>query len=262
MQTDNRSRCLGCILIFKRGIFKRGIFKRGENMAWSEVPLPDYWMPQPPMQLDEGARLACDTLLAEAVAQGPEQPFAYTLSIPKWQFLCYVTEQHNLALHGSGNGEIHQFEPRQPIDLQEFGAQKAVYAAADGIWPLYFAIVNRTKSPSIMNACIYPERADGTVGNAYYFFSISRKAVDRQPYQNGVVYLLPSDTFMRQPAMELGGWRIHIAQLASLEAVVPLAKLAVAPEDFPFLAQMRSHDDERLAEYAEAMSRGLPWPDG
>ncbi|MCC6457504.1 MAG: hypothetical protein IT328_21285 [Caldilineaceae bacterium] len=229
-------------------------------MARSEVPLPDYWIPQPPMQLDEAARLACDTLLAAAVAQGPEQPFAYPLNIPKWQFLSYITERHNLALHGSGSRDIRRFEPRQPVDLQEFGAQKAVYAAADGIWPLYFAIVDRSKSPSIINACIYPERADGTMGDPYYFFSISRQAVDRQPYQDGVVYLLPRDTFIRQPAIEVGAWRIHVAQLASLEAVAPLAKLAVTPEDFPFLAQMRTHDDARLAEYAEAMNRGLPWP--
>jgi hypothetical protein len=229
-------------------------------MVRIERSLPDYWMPQPSMQLDEADCLACDAHLAAMVAQGLEQPFAYTLKIPKWQFLCYITERHNLALHGSGNMGIRRFEPRQPVDLQEFGAQKAVYAAADGIWPLYFAIVDRTKSPSIMNACIYPERADGTMGDAHYFFSISRQAVERQPYQQGMVYLLPRDTFVLQPAMELDGWRIHTAQLASLEAVVPVAKLAVTPEDFPFLAQMRTHDDARLAEYAEAMSRGLPWP--
>ena len=229
-------------------------------MAGSHVPLPDYWMPQPPMQLDDAACRACDALFATAVAQGANQPFAYTLSIPKWQFLCYLVQRHNLALHGSGNAEIACFEPRQAVDLQAFGAQKAVYAAADGIWPIYFAIVDRTKSASIINACVYLAQANGTVGEPYYCFSISQHALPHYPYQNGVVYLLPSATFMRQPPMHVGPWHIHIAQLASLEAVVPLAKLAVTPEDFPFLAQMRSHDDERLEEYANAMSQGLPWP--
>jgi hypothetical protein len=223
--------------------------------------MPEYWMPQQPMQLDVQTRLACDELFASAIACGPEQPLDYTLVIPKWQFLCYVTMQHNLALHGSMNGEIVTFEPRQPSDLQEFGAQKAVYAAADGIWPMYFAIVDRIKSPSIINACIYLEQADGSLGWPYYLFSISQTAIDNQPYCDGVVYLLPRDTFMRQPPMQTGELRVHTSQLASLEAVKPLAKLAISPEDFPFLAQMRTHDDERLAEYAAAMIQGLPWPD-
>jgi hypothetical protein len=213
------------------------------------------------MQLGEDARRACDALLVAAMAQGPERPFDYTLTIPKWQFLCYLAEQHNLALHGSGNGEITKFKPRQPQDLEAFGAQKAVYAAADGIWPMYFAIVDRTKSPSIMNACVYLEAPDGSLGKPYYFFSISKQAVGRQPYGEGVVYLLPRHTFIRQPPMQTDSLRVHIAQLASMEAVVPLAKLVITPEDFPFLAQMRTHEDERLGVYAEAMSKGLPWPE-
>jgi len=54
---------------------------------------------------------------------------------------------------------------------------------------------------------------------------------------------------------------VHIAQLASFEPVQPLAKLTVAPEDFPFLAQIRGHDDARLQEYADALQNGLPWPE-
>jgi hypothetical protein len=230
-------------------------------MAASDWQMPDYWLPQPPMQLDMQTRSACDDLLASAIEVGPDQPIDYTLTMPKWQFLCYVTMQHNLALHGSMNGEIRNFEPRQSSDLQDFGAQKAVYAAADGIWPMYFAIVDRTKSPSIINACVYLEQADGSLGWPYYFFSISRKAIGRRPYCNGVVYLLPRDTFMRQSPVQAGDVRVHTSQLASLEAVKPLAKLVILPQDFPFLAQMRSHDDARLAEYAAAMQQGLPWPD-
>jgi hypothetical protein len=67
---------------------------------------------------------------------------------------------------------------------------------------------------------------------------------------------------MRQPSIQAGVWRIHTSQLASLEAVAPLAKLVVSPQDFPFLAQVRFHDDARLADYAEAMTQGLPWPEG
>jgi hypothetical protein len=43
--------------------------------------------------------------------------------------------------------------------------------------------------------------------------------------------------------------------------VKPLARVAVEPEDFPFLSQIRGHDDERLEEYAHAMETGAPWPE-
>lgn len=229
--------------------------------ASSTRSLPAYWLPQPPMQLDVQMRQACDRLLAEALQQGAAQPLVYTLPIPKWQFLCYVTEKHNLALHGSGDAGIEIFEPRQPVDLTDFGAQKAVYAAADGIWPLYFAIVHRSHSPTLLNACIYVEQADGTLGEPHYFFSISRRAMARQPYRSGTLYLLPGGTFVRQPPLEVDAWCVHTSQLASMEPVAPLAKLTVAPEDFPFLRQMRVHDDERLQEYAIALQQGLPLPE-
>ena len=60
--------------------------------------------------------------------------------------------------------------------------------------------------------------------------------------------------------MAFGPYQVKIAQLASFEPVVPLAKLSVAPEDFPFLNQIRGHDDERLQEYATALQTGAPWP--
>jgi hypothetical protein len=230
-------------------------------MATEAASLPDYWLPQPPMPLDAETRRACDEQLAQALAHGSEDPFPYTLSIPKWQFLCYIATEHGIALHGSSQAHIARFEPRQSIDLEAFGAQKAVYAAADGIWPLYYAIVDRAKSPTLNNSCIWLEEADGTLSQRYYFFSISRQAIDQQPYRDGMLYLLPSATFMRQPPMQIGSWLVHTAQLASLEAVTPLAKLVITPADFPFLAQMRTHDDDRLAEYGRAMLQGLPLPD-
>lgn len=235
-------------------------------MALSYFSLPDYWLQRPTMALSSQEQRDCDALLAAAVAQGAQEPLEYTLPIPKWRFLCYVAEEHGLALHGSGNPHITRFEPRQPHDLQTFGAQNAVYAAADGIWPIYYAIVDRIKSPSIVNACLRleepgPEGAKGVMSEPYYCFSISKQSMAHDPYHAGVVYLLPRESFIAEPPFEFGPLRVHTAQLASFEAVVPLAKIAVVPEDFPFLAQMRTHEDARLADYAQAMQRGLPWPE-
>ena len=61
--------------------------------------------------------------------------------------------------------------------------------------------------------------------------------------------------------MEFGPYQVHFAQLACFEPLQPLAKLTVMPEDFPFLSQIRGHDDERLEEYANALQTGAPWPE-
>ncbi|MEZ4658036.1 MAG: hypothetical protein R2911_10725 [Caldilineaceae bacterium] len=81
-----------------------------------------------------------------------------------------------------------------------------------------------------------------------------------QPWRTGTVYLLPRRTFTLQPSITVGANEVHIAQLASVVPVQPLAKLTVAPEDFPFLREIRGHDDQRLQEYATALQTGAPWP--
>jgi hypothetical protein len=222
--------------------------------------LPDYWLTRPSVELDESTRVAFDDLLQTSIG-GDECPtIEFTLPWAKWQFLCHVADHHDLALHGSGNPNIAIFEPRQSNDLGEFGNQKAVYAASDGIWAMFFAIVDRDRVTSVTNACVRLADETGTVHGPYYVFSVSQSALPSQPWRTGTVYLLPRQTFTVQPPMAFGPNEVHIAQLASLVPIQPLAKLMVTPEDFPFLMQIRGHDDERLQEYATALQTGAPWP--
>jgi hypothetical protein len=171
-----------------------------------------------------------------------------------------VADHHDIALHGSGDANILLFEPRQSNDLHEFGNQKAIYAASDGLWAMFFAIVDRERVNSITNACVRLEDDTGAVRGPLYVFSVSQAALAGQPWRTGTVYLLPRNTFITQPPMAFGSSKVHIAQLASLVPVQPLAKLTVTPDDFPFLLQIRGHDDGRLQEYATALQTGAPWP--
>lgn len=224
--------------------------------------LPDYWLQRPGPEPDEAARRAFDALLDEAAARGPGALIEYALAAPRWQFLCHAAERRELALHGSGNPAIAEFEPRQSNDLNEFGNQRAVYAAADGIWAMFFAIVDRDRyALSITNACIRLEDAAGRVSEPRYLFSVSQAARPQQPWRTGTVYLLPRATFAQQPPFPFGESRVHVAQLASPDPVVPLARLTVAPEDFPFLADIRGHDDARMEVYQQALMTGAPWPE-
>lgn len=229
----------------------------------SNAVLPDYWLPRPAMALDPQKQAAFDELLAQAKDAGPDKALPYTLPFPRWQFLCYVADQRGVALHGTGNPTIRRFEPRQPIDLTDFGNQRAVYAAGDGIWAMFYAVVDRTTyAMSISNACVRLADATGWASEPHYVFSVSRWALAQQPWRTGFVYLLPADTFTVQPPQPFGPYEVHVPQLASFEPVAPLARLAIEPADFPFLAAIRPHDDERLSEYAHAMQTGGPWPDG
>jgi hypothetical protein len=184
------------------------------------------------------------------------------IQIPKWQFLCNLADQHGVVLHGTGDPRIQVFEPPPSNDLNEFGAQTAIYAAGDGLWAMFFAILDRRNYPlATSNACVRLVDATGQVSQPHYVFSISQNALHHQPWRKGTVYLLPGDTFTNQPSLQFGPYEVRIPQLASLVPVKPFAQLEVNPEDFPFLKDIRGLDDTRLREYGQAMQTGAPWPE-
>ncbi|HEU0291146.1 MAG TPA: hypothetical protein VFR47_00315 [Anaerolineales bacterium] len=157
--------------------------------------LPDYWLTRPSVNFDEGTQMAFDELLNTTLNLDGCPTIQFTLPWPKWQFLCHVADHHDIAL----------FEPHQANDLNAFGNQKAVYAASDGLWSMFFAIVDRKRfAMSITNACIRLADETGTLHGPYYVFSVSQWALPSQPWRTGAVYLLPRGTFMTQPPLACG----------------------------------------------------------
>jgi hypothetical protein len=223
--------------------------------------LPEYWLSRPKMEIDSRTRADFDQLLARINIPATITLIDYNLTVPKWQFLCYLSDQRGIVLHGTGNPHIEVFEPHAPKDLSEFGAQNAVYAAADGLWAMFFAIVDREHHRmATSNACIRLVDSAGNVSEPSYVFSISQDVLRKQPWRTGMVYILPGDTFVNQPSLQFGPYEVRVPQLASLVPVKPFARLEVTPEDFPFLQDIRGLDDARLEEYGQAMQTGSPWP--
>ncbi len=212
------------------------------------------------MPRDPATLAAFDALYDSAVENGGE--IDYRLAAPKWQFLCHLADSRDVVLHGSGNPGIALFEPRKSDDVNPFGDRKAVYAAGDGLWPMYFAILDRDRyGMSLINSAMRLVAADGTRSEPWYFFSISAPALAQRPFRRGTIYLLPRETFEQQENLSFRDTQVWLPQWASLVPVRPLARLTVEPEDFPFLDAMRGHDDEVTFAKARANPDGFPWLD-
>ena len=229
--------------------------------------LPDYWTERPPLSSTAATEDAIEELLSAADA-APATPLDVNALLSRhedvepWTFLSGLADRRRIAFHGTGNGDIESFEPRQPIDYAPFGDQKAVFATSDPVWAMFYAIVDRDRYEiTLNNGCIVLLDSNGRPGIPHYYFSISRQALPERPWRSGYVYFLPADSFVEQPAGEYGGTAARVPQLASPVPVTPFARLRVSAGDFPYLAQIRGHEDERLAEYAQAVMTASPWPD-
>jgi hypothetical protein len=212
---------------------------------------------------DDPAILAAfGRLFERALETGPGTAIDYDLPYPRWQFLCYMADTREVLLHGSGNDAIARFEPRKADDVSSFGDRQAVYAASDGLWPVYYAILDRANHPmSLINSAVRLVDEDGAVGEPLYFFSISAKALVSRPYRRGTIYVLPRAGFEQQQGVSFHRRRVLLPQWASLQPVTPLMKLSIGPEDFPLLDHIRGHDDESTFARARADPDGFPWLD-
>jgi hypothetical protein len=176
-------------------------------------------------------------------------------------FLCWLTEEKEVLLHGSGNPDIQLFEPRAPDakDDNDFSQQTAVFASSEGIWPIFYAILDRENfRPRFLNGAIRFELPEG-LSDTRYFFSVHDVVFEQNPWREGVVYVFPKEGFVIEPPDELAGLTAHCPHWANLKPVKPLAKLRVTPKDFPFLPQVRSHNHEQTQARAKANPNGFPW---
>ena len=228
--------------------------------------LPDYWLERPPLDVDGPTQAAVEDFLslAQANAGGAvvdADAIVHREGVTAWQFLSRLAERSQIAFHGTGDPGIESFEPRQPVDFAPFGHQKAVFATTDPVWAMFYAVVDRDRHRvTLNNGCIMVVDDEGRPGTPHYYFSITDEALRQRPWRTGYVYFLPARTFVAQPEAPYAGGTARVPQLASPVAVRPFARLRVAPEDFPFLAAIRGHEDARLGEYAQAVMAAAPWP--
>jgi hypothetical protein len=225
------------------------------------ISIPPYFIERPALAGPEAAE-AFNALFDQALVAGDLEPIDYHLEWPRWQFISHIVERHELVVHGSQNSTIKTFEPRKSNDAHPFGDRQAVYGASDGLWAMYYAILDRPAHPmTIVNSAMRFEDEDGSLSAPHYFLSISQPALEARAFKPGMLYFLPGDSFEPMPPMQVNGTKVHVLQWASLVAVKPLARIAVAPADFPLLDRIRGHDDEHVMARAKADPDGFPWLD-
>jgi len=215
---------------------------------------------RPPLDLTPAKRAAFEDLWQSTPAGGLVD---YHLPYPKWQYLSYLCETRELVLHGSQNQSIDIVEPRQANDKKAFSNQRTIYATTDGIWVIYFAILDRRKYPemSLFNSCLRARIAANYFSDPMYFFSITHSVLLQKPWCEGTIYILPRQSFEQEAPQQVQGMEIVFPHWISTLPAKPVARLCVGPQDFPFLAQIHGHNDGKLVQLATADPGGFPWPE-
>jgi hypothetical protein len=169
----------------------------------------------PPLNVGPEQRERFAALAERLVAAGGSE-VEYELPYPKHEFTRFLVAHERVLLHGTRDQGIEIFRPRPQTDFDGTRVE-AVFATSDGIWPLFFAVVDRRRIGATRNVCLHAR------GASYYYFSVDADPADM--WRSGTLYVLPREQF--RPHADGTEW-------TSPEAVRPLARLRVDPDDFPF----------------------------
>jgi hypothetical protein len=207
---------------------------------YESIPLS----PAPVLTLDSQKIEAFEHLFLEARRLGPSAFVDYNITYPKHEFLRYLIDRKEILLHGSNYPDLKVLVPmRRSKDSRASLNGETIFAAADCILPMFFAILNRDNYAGLMSNVVY-RLSDATgLATTYYFFSIDEQALKLRPFRRGTIYLLPKDKFK----LAYDGHGIYLEEWISQEPVQVLAKLSISPEDFPLLDVICGHNESERA---------------
>lgn len=172
----------------------------------------------PPVATDQASRIAFDELIASARA-GDGTIDAGSCPYPLHQLLTYLVSERDFLLHGSNDPDLRELEPRPARDLAT--ELEAVVACDDGLWPLFYAVVNRERVEAMFTNCMHVGRPPRV--RRFYMFAIVADPAAEDTWTRGVVCALPRDGFRHEWGNE---W-------VSEHRVQPLLRVPVTPADFP-----------------------------
>jgi len=144
---------------------------------------------------------------------------------PAHELLTHLALERGLLLHGSNDVSLERLDPRPARDFRT--ELRAVIATDDGIWPMFYAVIDRRRVPGVFTACVHVGRPP-RLRRLYLFATAGEPAWTR-----GAVYALPPAGFRREWGRE---W-------VSAAPVEPVLRVLVGPEDFPLSEHVVAMDD-------------------
>jgi len=189
--------------------------------------------------VDETRKQAFDYLLDSALIGNPRVPIRYNLAYPKFEFLNYICDWRGFVVHGSSLADLAMLKPiRKSSDDNEFGNRQQIFASPDAIWAMWFAILDKTKCSLTRNGSVRIGRGKQRV--KYYHFELPKANKADQPFAEGMIYITRAQDFPdKRPYPALNWFDAEIEEWGSTQPVTPLAKIRVAPRDFPYLDQVQ-----------------------
>ena len=155
-------------------------------------PIPP--RPAPVLTLNSQKIEAFEYLFLQTRRLGPAAIIDYNITYPKHEFLRYLVDRKQILLHGSNYPDLKVLLPvRFSTDARAAMNKQSIFAAADGILPMFFAIVDRENYVGTMSNGAYrlPD-ATGLATN-HYFFSLNEEMLKLRPFRRGWIYLLPKE---------------------------------------------------------------------
>jgi hypothetical protein len=182
---------------------------------------------------------AFDGVLASSTSCGLNQLIDYELPYPKSDFLNYLCDWRGYVAHGSPLMDLSILQPvRLTNDSSEFGMRQQIFCSPDGIWATWFAILDKSKIHVTENGCVRVGRGQKRI--KYYHFDLPVCSKDAPPFVDGMIYLSRAEEFPFHRSYPLLDWfDAEIEEWGSVNPITPLAKLRVAPHDFPYLNKVQ-----------------------
>lgn len=180
-------------------------------------------------------RAAFDQVLDASLGRSPFASIDYRLPYPKAEFLNYVCDWKGYAVHGSPLTDLPFLSPvRRSVDITEFGNRQQVFCSPDAMWAMWFAILDKQRVQKTDNGCVCVGKGPGRV--KFYHFDLPKDNAGAPPFADGMIYLVKAEDFpdrRTDPALDL--LDAEVEEWGSTIQVIPLAKLRVTAEDFPYL---------------------------
>jgi hypothetical protein len=200
--------------------------------------------PIPPIRRDirampEDKQTLFDVLLDSTLNSGINQLIDYQLPYPKADFLNYVCDWRGYVAHGSVVQDLSMLQPfRYSQDSSEFGNRHQIFCSPDGIWAIWFAILDKSKCHLTENGCI--RLGSGSKRFKYYHFDLPVACRYDPPFTDGMIYITHASEFPNHRRdLVLNWFDAEIDEWGSINPVKPLFRLYVTPQDFPYLDKVQ-----------------------